>query len=486
LLKKGHLAKDVREIYFNRGIIVVFLDICQKEKYAGDIECFLRLLRLLKIIARNNTLFYESKDSKNSVYSFIVTRFENFISNPDNKISITIIQKILQYLVDIAFELDFTMKEKNQQTLINEPNSLEIYYKVLIKCFEHMPEESNQNLKSYVLLPLESLSNSLMNDFTLSRIGIQDLLMKMLKLTNDANFLKELAACIGRISSTHTTPKQIQSILKHFGNSSKSVSQENREIYYLTLLDTLIDSISGEGIRNFYYFNGHDKSYIKLKAPLKFVTRGLFWTGNIRYERGNREKRQCIFSFLKTQPSKSKGIELFIQNKKLIYRLIKIYKENLTTSFTIPNVDLREDTWNHITMAHVGKDLIVYVNDSSVKIEIPMQAFSTNYNFATIGANMDLGTNQMSSFFFGEMSALYFFNATPKYQYVINDLALHGHYLSALYRTETPLSDSLPANHEQVIGKNPKYMNREFLINTNFILDPKVFFSIFNIKDTYI
>ena len=386
----------------------------------------------------------------------------------------SVVASLLQYLIDIGLETDLDLK-RPQPAIIKEPSAVEAYFGILVRCFKSMTEESNSELKQQVLVPLEALSNSLMNDCVLSKVAVQELLMKILKRANEKEFQRQVSSHIGRISSTNTTAKHIQLLMRHFLKSSKYVAKPYEEDYYLSLLDTLIDSISGESIRSLYFFSGLEKSFIKLKSPHPTPGDGICWTGHIRLERGNKERKQCIFSFLKIKPSEVKGIELYVQDRKLVYKMIKLYKGDSSVSLTLPNIEVREDAWHHITMAHIGRELIVHVNEASCTLDAPTQSFARNkYNCSTIGAAMDPSTNQYHSHFFGEMSALYFFCPSPKFKEVIKDLAHRGQHLTSMYKHEGIDNESHIYSQDPSQYKGLKYIDRDFISTTHFVLDPKV------------
>jgi len=449
---------------------MIFIEAWNKGNY-NDIECFLKFLNLLKLIAKGNELFYESQDTKKNVYVFVLGYAKSFIEC--EKVDFKQVKSILKYLIDIALEADYDFENRSKKFFIYEPGAIEAYFQILIQCFKTLPEQSNTHLQNCVLSPLDTLHKSLINCCKLSRMSIQILLMKILKRAIKPEFQRHISEHIGRISSIHTTSKHIQSLMRHFTKSSKYVPQQLKERYYLILLDTLIDSISGDSIRAIYFFSGKEQSFIKLKTPINCYG-GLFWTGSIRYESKCNTQWQCIFSFLNTQSYESKGIELYLYQRKLYYHLVYCYKEDYTEKKEVKDLTLFENTWYHIVMFHVGNEVLIYVNSSLFVIQTKFQNFPKEYNYAVIGAATDPLNGRHHSFYFGEMSTLYFFTPAAKFKDIVGDLASRGQYLASLYKIESSLTDPLPANWKEAHPKRPRFMNKEFLNATQFVLDPKV------------
>eukprot|EP00826_Nyctotherus_ovalis_P019855 TRINITY_DN16172_c0_g1_i1.p2 TRINITY_DN16172_c0_g1~~TRINITY_DN16172_c0_g1_i1.p2 ORF type:complete len:119 (+),score=28.58 TRINITY_DN16172_c0_g1_i1:33-359(+) len=72
------------------------------------------------------------------------------------------------------------------------------------------------------------------------------------------------------------------------------------------------------------------------------------------------------------------------------------------------------------------------------------------------------------------MSTLYFFTPATKFKDTVKDLAARGRYLASLYKIESSLTNPLPSNWREANPEAPRYMNREFLAATQFVLNPKV------------
>ena len=298
--------------------------------------------------------------------------------------------------------------------------------------------------------------------------------MKILKRAADKEFLAQLSAHIGRISSIHTSAHHMGRLMRHFLRESKYVPKERETDYFICLLDTLIDLISGESYNSLFFFNGNDKSFITLKTPLIFPDLGLYWTGWIRLETGNIANKQCILSFLKADTNDVKGVEFFIQDRKLFYRLVKMSKGDSSTCISIPGVEIRENVWIHITMAHIGRELMTYVDSYFHVEDLGVQTYSKDYNIATIGACIDPFTNQAMNHFFGAMSALYFFKPIAKLKDTFKEIAQNGQNIELAYKSESILEENLLYFPEYSKCKGMKFMNQEFVQSTLIVVDPNV------------
>jgi len=450
----------VREKLYHRGILVLFIEICKKQ--VNIEECFFGFMKLLKLIAKENNSLYETGSY---IYAFIMSQFKMIADRGSLKIEVS--QKVLHYLIDIALETDFDMTQMHRQFLICDQSALEAYLHILVLCFKNLNKESNQHLLLYVLTPLEALSKSFMNNYILSQINAQDLLMKMLKRSTIKDFQKQISRHIGRINSTHTSSQHIQTLMRHFAKKSKYVIKETT--YFSSLLDILIDSISGDSIRNVYFFSTKGKSFIQLKTPLVCTSLGLFWTGYIRYEEPGVNERQCIFSFLKERLGEIKGVELYIEKRKLIYRLVKLAKIDNSLYYPLNTVDIAEDSWHHITMLHIGNELQLYIDGYFCSLMIAGDVFSKEYDYATIGAATDPLSDKKLCTFFGEMSSLYFFSPTPKAKDVIKELADSDQSSLTLLKAENLIGNILMIKNQNTTQKEKK-----ILFDIQFILEPKV------------
>jgi len=473
------MAKEVREKFYHRAILAIFLEICQKKPYCESLEYFLKFLQLLKLITKDNQLLHENKTG---AYEFVLSHFDSFMSR--SCMDIDSACKILKQLLDIALGTNFDIKRMDQKLFIGDKAAMNAYFQILVRCFKELNAESNKHLKAYVIAPLEALTKSFINNCILSNILVQDLLIKILKRSKDRDFQKQITRQLGVISSTNTTAKHIHSLMRSFMKKPKYISKEKEEEYFISMLYTLIDCISGDNIRDIYFFSGKEDSFIELKTPLKFPSAGLFWTGYIRYEGKNANKKQCIFSFTNQKPVKQNKVELYIEDRKLVYCLEKISYSGKSSkvihkSETILScIKLIEDSWHRITMMHIGNDLITTMNTSLSVITLSSEALAKTYTEALIGINKNNG--ELKFPLFGEISALHFFNPTPYFQDRIRESSSQREQGWAKHIVKELLSSLSSSSGQAQITEHVKDNTNRIaatkfdIANTVFIVDPKV------------
>ena len=251
----------------------------------------------------------------------------------------------------------------------------------------------------------------------------------------------------------------------------------SEEDYFRILLDTLIDCISGNSIRDVYFFSGNTNSFIELNSPLTFALPGLFWTGYIRMEGNAINKKQCIFCFIKIENNESRKIELYIENKKFIYALYKQINDvkELDEKIIIENIEVMGDLWHHITMLHFGNSFHINIDRFSWSRELNSQIFTKVYPISTIGASLTMDIWEPCFQFVGEMSTLYFFIPTSRSKELIKELATKDQQFLSLYAIESFLKTHAGSN-EQTQIMNPVNNFKKLNINTQFVLDPKVIY----------
>ena len=182
--------------------------------------------------------------------------------------------------------------------------------------------------------------------------------------------------------------------------------------FVLTILNIFNNIISGEYICEFFHFSGTEDSFISLKTPLNYPIGGVCCTGYFLMETSDSNKTQCIFSFMQIIENDVKGVELYIINKKIVYKMINGID---TWNICFDNSEIRTNTWHHITIAHTYKDLTIYLDENVwVKENIEALNFIKSYNYATFGASIDYKTKNPKFNFNGLMSAFGFFNPCQK------------------------------------------------------------------------
>ena len=240
-----------------------------------------------------------------------------------------------------------------------------------------------------------------------------------MKRINDSKILTELSNYLGNLNSTHCSPKQMKNILKQF------IKYGNNTLYIKTLLNMLNNIISGVHIQDFFFFNGEENSFILLKNNITVPSNGLCMTGYIRFEGNGLTQDQCIFSFLSEVGRDVKGIELFVKKNSLVYRTINSFRETPIHEFPFEHSCIRKDVWHHISVFHMHKEIIIFLDNSMWNKEIIENApFAKSYNFALLGASFDFKkTRKTCCHFNGEMSAICFFPIRPNSREFISNIA---------------------------------------------------------------
>jgi len=399
----------------------------------------------MKLVAKGNKSLYEKETH---TYTFILTRFNSYINQINTNIDT--IKTILRYVLDIALEVDFDITNTKDKVFVHDKNSLKIFFQMLAACFKQLVND-NKKLIEYVLSPLEALTRSFTNTHALSDIGAQELLLRIMKYTKGKEYQKNISNYIGWISSTHTSLSHIRSLMSEFTRKAKN--EKRWEDNSMSLFETLIGCISGDIVRELYFFPGSEGSFIELKASLVNPSKGLLCTGYIRYEEN--KNKQCIFSFLDIKDNEIRGIELHIERRRLTYTMVCIKELNESLTVLFPEITLTEGSWHHITISHIGNELETYVDSIHCTIKVESDLMPKKYTHGFIGAGIDSVLKKPRDYFFGEIAALYFFKPTSKLK--IQDLA----------------------NQKQdTLRKNYCFnLNNEGKTSIYFLLDPKVTFN---------
>ena len=476
------------------------LDIYEKESYNSDTELFLKYLLLLKLSIRSNKLFQESLETKARVYTFIEKRFF------ENQFKMEIIKAILGRLLEIALEIDevdFSValnaasvssstavfsRKPITRFLIKDSHAISSYFTIITHCFVTNPEKSNKDLLNFLLYPLEMMQESIMNNITLTQMNIQNKLLKILKRATVLEFQEQISRHIGKLSSVHTTAQQMQLLLRKLAKYKSSANDETsasleipitQSNYVTCLLSTLIDMISGDSIKSFFYFDGNLNSFITLKSPLEFNSIGFCFTGFFRTEITNYNSPQCLLCLLKMKPTSSKGVELLIDgtSHKLTYKMFKRNKGIIVSAETIifDKCEIRPDRWHKITFAQISNEIILqFDNERIFKEAKDKSCLARSYNVGAIGASINSETKEAQYLLVGETSTWYFFSSGEKLVEAFSDLASKGDYIRLRYRKEGVHQDNFTHFPEPSMWRDLKYFQKEFITTTVMIIEPKV------------
>lgn len=294
-----------------------------------------------------------------------------------------------------------------------------------------------------------------------------------MKRINDSAMLLELSRYLGNINSIHCNPKQMKNILKQF------IKYGNNIPYITTLLNMLNNIISGEHIKDFFYFNGEESSYIPLKNNITYTSNGLCMTGYIRFEGNGLTRDQCIFSFLSEAGRDIKGIELFVKKSpleresSLVYRTINSFRDTPIHEFCFDQSHIRKDVWHHISVFHMHKEIVLYLDNAMWVKEILENApFAKTYNIAFLGASFDYKKTRKACYHFnGEMSSICFFPLRQNSRDVINKLADCDNIWQYLHINRDYEGTFFNKLHE---WKNFEIFQGELTQASSIVIDPKV------------
>ena len=87
--------------------------------------------------------------------------------------SLRLILETLVEVASIAFGFDYTLAAP-RQALIKQAGALEMYYQTLGLCYKRFPAKCDNEVVSYILAPLETISHSLYNLTIVARVWLLD------------------------------------------------------------------------------------------------------------------------------------------------------------------------------------------------------------------------------------------------------------------------------------------------------------------------
>jgi len=291
------------------------------------------------------------------------------------------------------------------------------------------------------------------------------MLIKILKAAK-AELIDEIINSLASINGINTTITHIQKLLRSFIKKPKNLLHIQVKDYTHALLKVLVNSITKKSRSSFYSFKGN--SYILLNRPICTFNKGLCWTGYIHPEKTT-ESKQCIISFMSHYENNVKGFEIYLKRRKLTYSTVNTQGGYKRMTYSTGEVPMNQ--WSHIVFSHVGNELVIFINKVQYVMDVPSQMLPKEYNVGMIGANMDYKTMYPCDYFIGEMSILYFYHPTALFLASIKDIVLKDKYLPLLYDHGDRLEGFSASKG------NMKFMSKEFLNTTLFILDPKVFYN---------
>ena len=361
---------------------------CQSKKYLIIGKLLVIYVRFMNITARNNELFYNSIETKELIYDFIVDQCrgccKSYVFTAEDII------KVIHELIEISFE---NTVKKNQQLLIKEIMALNTVYKILKIIFKKRKDMIGKLLPQ-IFYPLELSGNSLMNTYLLS-LEIPEYLISILKNIEMPGEKQKLCQYLGNIAYIHTNRNLICKILRNL--------PKHRET-----LKSLISMISGTTTTNMFYFDGSPKSYIRIKDIENYsVINGFCFVGNVRIEYNSSKKKMCLWSFLKLSETGCKGVELYFINQKLGLRFVKNSGKDDSHFIIIEKTDFQEDMWHSIAVSLTYKEIRGCLDGTNFEYKVTDRYLPKIFNTGLIGGSYSIGVKDVTDLFFGEMSTLY-------------------------------------------------------------------------------
>ena len=124
-------------------------------------------------------------------------------------------------------------------------------------------------------------------------------------------------------------------------------------------------------------------------------------------------------------------------------------------------------------------DIVGNSSESEITLSLSSELLEKEYTRATVAASIDHDTGKLKSFFFGQMSSLYFFAPISNYKDVIKKLAIEDYTYLPIYTLNTIMANSIDYDLESKIKMNI-WLTNKLKLTTEFVIDPKVIFIISN------
>jgi len=440
-------------------------EIYQKDAYLKDVEFFMKYMEFMKNTAIENSYFYDTNTTKDFMYNSIYQKAVNFITENSDIFGVGNLKIILENLIQVAFSSDKISEfDKVKNIKIYEINSLEIAYNLLSFYFKTNKISANSNLLNFVFLPIEISTNSLKNIYTLSHSIIINLLSIFKHISAIENKSK-LVILLGNICSVNSNASQISKIMKNLGKIDG-------------FTDLLINTISGDTIKSMFYFDGNERSFIKLQPPPQnsFIS-GILWNGNIRLEPTNSNlSTKGIWSLLYNTATECKGISLQIHDLKLVCKFTRqTKKEDQSIYINLADtIKFKENCWHAITTIISKNEICGYFDDTFFKIQIKDFVSLKNINIAVLGAELEFLTGHAVNFFCGEMSSQYFFSYSTKIKDSIKEIAFNNNF-EKYFINEQVLNENENFFEFTEVQKKLKYLSSELRNSLIYKIDPIVF-----------
>jgi len=407
----------------------------------------MRYIEFFTLVAIDNPLFYDFNNNGKIFFKFIINHTIELASK--SIITISNIREVLNKLIEIGFN------KANTLALIKEIAAIESLYEILYVLFK-----SSLNCTELIpcmLRPLELASRSLAN-YRLLSLNVSEQLISISKRVDEESRIK-LYEYIGDIGAVNTTPRLMLKLLKNI--------PKRREI-----VDALISAILGQIVTEVFYFTGGDKSFIKLKCDPSYKIEGEFcYVGRVRIESGVINKKMCIWSLLHISHNEFRGVELHCIDRKPVIYIIKKNTIEIDGTIKIKSAEFKENIWHSIIISISQRKLKAYFDDSFVEREFTRHMLPKMYNNITIGASFQI--EKFTSHFIGEMSSMYFFSHTEKFEECMKEIAVNILDIDKIFINKHILKDNKDV-YDVPLLKTRSFYNLDIMNSVIHKINPHV------------
>jgi len=391
----------LKEVMLKERVLADFMNIYD----TNNPEIFSLLLTLTGLILKGNPLVYSNLETNSQLKTLYQIIWKKVVNSPFTSIT----KQSLNALINICLSANFHFEKRNPVGIIKDIRALEYYYKIIYKLIKYLSTPLTEELTAYVLLPLDCLMPSLYNISILAKSNIPHLLFKITRIIGDQSTSIQLFNYLGIINSLHSTPRYIKRIMRCFAE------HPNREFSpFLEKLSKLLgNSILGESMQDFFYFNSNCDSFITINESITWPNAGLCFMGNIRLDpdklSGFTFTTQWFFTVASTESHDAKFFSLGLTNKGIVFKITGQRNEVVEGCFD--KVVLRENAWQRVVLFNVSKRVVLLFDEDVFTITLnDSPVYAKEYNLIAIGAELSVKkpAQDYSHFFKGEMSALCF------------------------------------------------------------------------------
>jgi hypothetical protein len=447
----------VKEAMLKLGVLADFMNICDKT----NTKVYQLMLTLADYMFKGNPLVYSNSETNTQLKTLYQIILNKLLNSPFTSIT----KHSLNTLINICLSASFSFERRNAVGIIKDIGALEYYYKILYKFIKRT--SLTKELATYVLLPLDCLMPSLCNVSILAKSNIPHLLFKIIKMTSDQDISIELFNHLGSINSMHSTPKHIKRIMRCFVEySSKEFTAFSERLSKL-----LGNSISGESIQDFFYFNSNCDSFITINENITWSNSGLCFMSYIRFDPDKLSNltftTQWLFTFAYTKSHDAKYFGLGLADKGVIFKITG--QRNEVVEICFDKVVVRENVWQRVVLFNAGKKVILLFDEDVFTANLSdSPVYAKEYNLVAIGTEMSIkrSVQSYSHFFKGEMSLLCFMSIEKISQSFVKLVSKELNLLSCI-------DGDLSGNYFFDLPSFKEEIKKEILDSVPFILNPR-------------